>query len=73
MGALIIMACRDFKKTQTVADKIKKMGLIQPIILNLDLSDLRSVEKCVADLNKSSIHKIDILINNAGVMALPQR
>jgi len=49
------------------------LGLIKPLLFKLDLSDLRSVESCVEKIKQASIKKIDILINNAGVMALPKR
>ena len=38
--------------------------------MQLDLADLASVRRCVAELNHRYDH-LDVLINNAGVMALP--
>jgi retinol dehydrogenase 12 len=40
--------------------------------MSLDLSDLVSVEKFV-DTFKQRFKQLDILINNAGIMALPNR
>lgn len=38
-------------------------------MIKLDLSDLNSVKQCFSDFKKLKIEQIDILINNAGVMA----
>ncbi|XP_011689557.1 PREDICTED: retinol dehydrogenase 12-like isoform X2 [Wasmannia auropunctata] len=59
-GARVILACRDIEKTNKVAEDIKN---------NPPLS-LKSVRDCAKNLltNEATIH---ILINNAGVSALP--
>lgn len=41
--------------------------------MTLDLTDLKSVDECVQTLYKSKIDHIDILINNAGIMATQKR
>ena len=40
------------------------------ILVQLDLSSMESVQKCAKDIKKK-VSKIDILINNAGVMLSP--
>ena len=40
------------------------------IVVKMDLSSLASIKSCVDRLNKSET-KIDVLINNAGVMMCP--
>ena len=53
-----------------IDERSKTKGLVSTI--PLDLGDLKSIEKCVAQL-KSEVGNIDVLMNNAGVMAIPTR
>jgi NAD(P)-dependent dehydrogenase (short-subunit alcohol dehydrogenase family) len=62
-GARVIMACRDTAK----GDAVRPDGAE---IRRLDLADLASVRSFATDF---PAERIDILINNAGVMAVPQR
>ena len=62
-GATVIMACRNIGKAERVAAAIGGKTEIR----QLDLSDLASV-RAFAD----GVERADVLINNAGVMALPQ-
>ncbi|MFC6009853.1 oxidoreductase [Nocardia lasii] len=62
-GARVILACRDTAKAERVAD-----GLPGAEVRALDLADLNSVRAFT-----DSIERVDVLINNAGVMALPLR
>ncbi|WP_067568402.1 oxidoreductase [Nocardia acidivorans] len=61
-GAQVIMACRNEVKARSVADAIGKNVQVR----RLDLADLASVRE-FAD----GIDAVDLLINNAGVMAVP--
>ncbi|GAB4582932.1 oxidoreductase [Nocardia sp. IFM 10818] len=61
-GAQVIMACRNEVKARSVADAIGAGAQVR----RLDLADLASVHE-FAD----SIDSVDVLINNAGVMAVP--
>ncbi|MVU79202.1 SDR family NAD(P)-dependent oxidoreductase [Nocardia sp. ET3-3] len=63
-GAQVIMACRNEIKAQAAARTMP--GDVQ--IRQLDLADLSSV-RAFAD----TVERADVLINNAGVMAVPQR
>ncbi len=63
-GARVVLACRDTAKGEAVAQDI---GL-NAEVRKLDLADLGSV-RAFAD----SIEQVDVLINNAGVMAVPFR
>jgi NAD(P)-dependent dehydrogenase (short-subunit alcohol dehydrogenase family) len=61
-GADVILACRNTSKGERVAARIGERAQVR----RLDLSDLSSVRE-FAD----SVEKADVLINNAGVMAVP--
>ncbi|RIV18628.1 SDR family NAD(P)-dependent oxidoreductase [Fibrisoma montanum] len=70
-GAHVIMACRDHRK----ADEAKKrlthvVPAARITLVTLDLADLDSVRKCVETVRQTN-NKLDVLINNAGVMATP--
>ena len=69
---MIILACRDTKRDQNAVNEIKKEGLNCVEFMQLDLNDLESV-RGFADNFKEKYDKLDILCNNAGIMALPKR
>lgn len=72
-GATVIMACRARDKTEAaMADIRKAVPAAKLAFLPLDLADLKSVRGC-ADTARAQYPKLDLLINNAGVMALPLR
>lgn len=62
-GARVILACRDVQKAEAVAEQLGDLAEVR----RLDLADLASV-RAFAD----SIDTVDVLINNAGVMAVPR-
>ncbi|WP_068028627.1 oxidoreductase [Nocardia mexicana] len=63
-GAQVIMACRDEVKARAVANSIGERAQVR----RLDLADLASVRQFA-----ESVERADVLINNAGVMAVPLR
>ena len=63
-SAKVIMACRDPDKAQAVADTIDGDTEVR----RLDLADLSSVRAFADGLTGD----VDVLINNAGVMAVPK-
>jgi len=63
-GAQVILACRNVGKGEQVAAEIGANATVR----QLDLADLASV-RTFADATDS----VDVLINNAGVMAIPKR
>jgi NAD(P)-dependent dehydrogenase (short-subunit alcohol dehydrogenase family) len=63
-GGQVIMACRDVEKAEAVAAEIGTPARVRW----LDLADLASVREFAASLDE-----FDVLINNAGVMAVPKR
>ena len=70
-GAKVIMACRNLEKGELARQQILAMDpLVEPELWQLDLSSLSSV-KTFADKFKTAHKKLDLLINNAGLMAVP--
>ncbi len=70
-GAHIIMACRDIEKAETAKNEIANTIPDTTLeIIRLDLADLKSVHR-FADEFKAKYQKLDILINNAGIMMAP--
>lgn len=71
-GAEIILACRDERKGEEAVDKIAT-ALPDAAVssMALDLADLQSVKR-FAGAFKRKYKKLDLLINNAGVMAPPK-
>lgn len=61
-GAEVVLACRNVDKAARVADRIGERAQVAP----LDLANLESV-RAFADAFEGA----DVLINNAGVMAIP--
>lgn len=70
-GALVIMAARNIAKVELAAETIRSQHpQAQLEFVEVDLADLDSVRRCGAQLlERFSV--IDILINNAGIMACP--
>ncbi len=72
-GARVIMACRDLGKASEAQTSIKAAtpeALIDSI--QLDLASLVSVRSVAAQVQQR-YQRLDLLFNNAGVMAIPRR
>ncbi|MCB0704306.1 MAG: SDR family NAD(P)-dependent oxidoreductase [Saprospiraceae bacterium] len=71
MVAKVIMACRNIAKAEAARDRIIKTApAADLVIMEIDLSSLNSIRK-FAENFKSKFNKLDVLINNAGVMTPP--
>jgi NAD(P)-dependent dehydrogenase (short-subunit alcohol dehydrogenase family) len=71
-GADVLVAARNPEKAAQAAASLTQKAGRAPTVLGLDLADLASVEKA-ADKVLTSYERLDLLINNAGVMAPPYR
>lgn len=70
-GAAVVLACRDPNKAARAADRIRAApGDAEVRIVQLDLASLSSVREAAAEI-RSTCSRIDLLINNAGVMQVP--
>ncbi len=72
-GADIVMAVRNTEKGEKAASKIAIVnGHKQVSVMHLDLADLESVRKFADDF-LTRYDRLDVLINNAGVMIPPYK
>ncbi len=70
-GASVIMACRNLDKAKPKADEIRAAHPGCHVeVMQLDLSDLDSVRQ-FAETFRAKHSRIDLLINNAGIMVPP--
>src|SRR5690348_10025917 len=70
-GAHVVMACRNTEKAEAARARIvaeKPSGAVE--VAALDLSDLESVRQFADDFAKRH-ERLDLLVNNAGVMVPP--
>ena len=71
-GATVIMCCRDILKGEKAKEELQKFNFSGKIeLVKLDLSDLKTVKK-FAESIKNKFNYLDVLINNAGIMAPPK-
>ncbi|MDB5985411.1 MAG: family NAD(P)-dependent oxidoreductase [Nevskia sp.] len=72
-GATVVMACRDATKARTAFEEVRRRAPSATIeIMPLDLADLASVRQFAQTL-AAKYPRLDLLVNNAGVMAVPMR
>jgi NAD(P)-dependent dehydrogenase (short-subunit alcohol dehydrogenase family) len=72
-GAKTIMASRNLDKAKKALAKIQKKIPDAPVeIIQLDLADLNSVQK-FTKVFKEKYERLDVLVNNAGIMMVPHR
>ncbi len=72
-GVQVVLAVRNLDKGNEAADRIKKASPNAVVSLQeLDLTSLDSVRKAADEL-RAAHPRIDLLINNAGVMYVPTR
>ena len=70
-GATVVLACRDLDQAERAAWQIRaQAGRADVRVIHLDLARLASVRQA-ADEIRSGCGRLDLLINNAGVMAVP--
>jgi NAD(P)-dependent dehydrogenase (short-subunit alcohol dehydrogenase family) len=70
-GATVVLGCRDVVKAERAADRIRsKVGRADLHVVRLDLASLASIREAADEL-RSNYPRLDLLINNAGVMAVP--
>jgi NAD(P)-dependent dehydrogenase (short-subunit alcohol dehydrogenase family) len=76
LGAQVILLCKNEQRGRDAIEDIRKQTQNKAIdsleIVPLDLANLDSVQRCAKSL-KERLDKIDVLMLNAGIMAIPER
>ena len=69
-GARVLMACRSPERGADALRRVRASGEAE--LVALDLADLSSVRAAAADIRERTGDAVDVLMNNAGVMATPR-
>jgi NAD(P)-dependent dehydrogenase (short-subunit alcohol dehydrogenase family) len=70
-GATVLLGCRNREKGERAQAKVAEAAIgPAPALVRLDLMDLESVRTTAETLN-ASLTRLDLLVNNAGIMAVP--
>jgi NAD(P)-dependent dehydrogenase (short-subunit alcohol dehydrogenase family) len=73
-GAQVLLACRSPERGE---EALRSVGAVAtgtaPELIRLDLADLESVRRAAASVRELTGDALDVLINNAGLMAPPKR
>lgn len=70
-GATVVMACRDPRRSAEALDAVRAVATGEPPrLVQLDLADLDSVRRGAEQIS-AEVDRVDVLMNNAGVMAPP--
>ncbi|MFD9502586.1 oxidoreductase [Streptomyces sp. NPDC060035] len=71
-GARTVLACRDPERGRRALDAVRRAAPGSDIrLVRLDLADLSAVAEAADRISKEVDGRLDLLVNNAGVMALP--
>jgi NAD(P)-dependent dehydrogenase (short-subunit alcohol dehydrogenase family) len=72
-GATVVLACRDLGKADRAAADIRAGDARASVLaVHLDLASLASVRRAAGEI-RAACPRLDLLINNAGVMAVPRQ
>ena len=77
-GARVVLACRSAERGATAVSTVTKAARdagVDPVVelVLLDLADLTSVRAAAKQLRSMTEDRLDLLVNNAGVMMTPRR
>lgn len=72
-GATVIMACRSRNKAEQARDEVlKQVPQATLVLMDLDLASIDSIKSFAASFD-ATYDRLDILLNNAGLMAIPEQ
>lgn len=70
--ARVILACRDVNKARATAEEIGRDTGVRPVCMCLDLCSFASIRQFASQVVAQE-ERLDVLINNAGVLSPPRR
>jgi len=72
-GARVFLACRSAERGAKALEQVRAAASgAAPELVKLDLADLASVREAAASVRELTSDKLDVLINNAGLMMTPR-
>lgn len=71
-GARVLLACRSATRGERARAELAQASAVEPELVRLDLADLASVRAAAATIRELCRDRLDILLNNAGLMAPPR-
>lgn len=71
-GAHVLLACRSEQRGERALHEVGIQARVRPTLVPLDLADLSSVRKAAAATRELTGDKLDVLVNNAGLMGTPK-
>ncbi|WP_019853439.1 oxidoreductase [Actinopolyspora mortivallis] len=72
-GARVLLGCRDAERGTAALRRVEAGADTRPELVELDLADLASVRRAALRVREYTGDRLDVLMNNAGVMATPHR
>ena len=72
-GAKVLVACRNPERGTAARQQVAAVAHTDPELVELDLADLSSVRAAASRVRETTGDELDVLMNNAGVMATPRR
>ncbi|HJQ46466.1 MAG TPA: oxidoreductase [Amycolatopsis sp.] len=71
-GARVLLACRSVERGEQALRTVRAAAQTTPRLIQLDLAELDSVRYAAAQVRETTGDRLDLLMNNAGLMATPK-
>ena len=72
-GARVLLACRSAERGAKALEQVRAAASgVAPELVKLDLADLGSVREAAASVRERTGDRLDVLVNNAGLMMTPR-
>ncbi len=71
-GATVLLACRSADRGRRALAAVESVATARPHLLSCNLADLASVRRAADRARELTGDRLDVLVNNAGIMAPPR-